>query len=87
MLGTSTILIIVASKKIAIAIPSPICLIGSKSVNAKAAVTTIIIEAADVIILLVETKPSSVAKSLSPVSLYISWILEIKNTNVSFIYT
>ena len=60
-LGTSIRRIIVASRNIANATPRPICRTGKISVKAKAPVTTIIINAADVIILLVETSPSNVA--------------------------
>ena len=62
----------------AIAIPTPICFTGITSVKANAPVITIMISAADVIIRLVDVKPSIVARVLSEPFKYSSWIREIK---------
>ena len=79
--GTITMRTSVASMKMALASPSPICLIDNSSPSTKARKTQIMMAAAAVITRAVAAKPSATAKALSPVRRYSSRILDSRNTS------
>ena len=79
--GTSTIRTIVASTRIAVAIPTPISLRKTSVLKMNARKTTTMIAAAAVITRAVFARPSETALWVSPVRWYSSRIRESRNTS------